>query len=209
MQFASHFVTHTDTQTSAVGSAVPRLTPATSYQDSAAPLAAHPRRPSLARLAVIWALAAVCGSLIVQISSSLPSGIWDQYGLGAATPSPAEPVDRSTAVAISRAVLMRLDDANRTGNYSVFRDMSAPDFQAINSAGDLKRIFSWIRSEGLTLSSSASLEASSLHPATLEKGGILHLRGGLSDIPGGLSFDLLMQYSDAGWRVFGIAVYRG
>lgn len=170
---------------------------------------ARRRQGPASRLVLAWILAACTGSMIVQAVLPVANGTLVPLATGSIDRKPPEPIDRLAAVALSRAVLLRLDDASRTGNYAVFRDMAAPAFQAMNSAADLERIFAWMRNDGLKLTSAAALDAASLRPTTMEKGGILHVRGALPDIPGGLSFDLLMQQSTGEWRVFGIAVYRG
>ena len=164
-----------------------------------------------AGLAFAWMLAALTGALIVQAVDPAADRVRAHFLTATSADLPVEPIDRAEAVALSRAVLLRLDDANRTGNYAVFREMSAPAFQAINSANDLQRIFGWLREQGQSLASAASLDADALRPSVLEKGGFLHVRGAMPGVPGGLSFDLLLQQSpgDSHWRVFGIAVYRG
>lgn len=166
------------------------------------------RQPSFG-LATSWMLAAIVGSVIVQIAPPLAHETIDQLTTGSIERLSPEPIDRKQAVALARAALLRLDDANRTGNYAVFCDMAAPDFKRINSPADLERIFAWLRNDGLALTSAAALEATSLQPTVLEKNGILHVRGALPGIPGGLGFDLLLQRAANEWLIFGIAVYRG
>ena len=56
----------------------------------------------------------------------------------AATPAqPSLPVTLEQALFLIRSTLLTLNDANRTGNYTVLRDLAAPDFQARNTAADL------------------------------------------------------------------------
>ena len=58
-------------------------------------------------------------------------------------------------VFLARATLMTLHDANRTGNYGVFRALAAPGFQASNSTEALAQIFSGLRRENVDLSVAA------------------------------------------------------
>ena len=157
----------------------------------------------------MWALAAVSGSCFVLLLDQTGSRRLDVFGASMTSAGPGEAMSRGDAAALARAVLLRLDDANRTGNYSIFRSMAAPDFQKMNTVEDLQRIFSWLRTAQLPLSSAAWLGPDSLSPVVIENDGLLHVRGALPNVPGGMSFDLLMQQVDSQWLVFGVAVYRG
>ncbi len=194
------------------------------YQELSEPLVSRPvqrRAPSYpvrrrnimpgAALACAWVVAAAIGSLLAQAFSPALSGHYSSLttgSIGNSNDANDEPIDRALAVVLSRTILLRLDDANRTGNYSVFRDRSTPAFRSINSAEDLARIFSWLRTQDQSLATAEWLEPSSLRPTIREKDGIVHVRGTLPDAPDGLSFDLLLQQSAGDWLVFGIAVYR-
>jgi len=54
-------------------------------------------------------------------------------------PVPA-PIDRNGVLILIRSALIALDQANKTGNYTVMRDLGAPGFQ-VNSAARLAEIF--------------------------------------------------------------------
>ena len=49
------------------------------------------------------------------------------------------------ALYLIRSTLLTLNDANRTGNYTVLRDLASPDFQARNTAADLSLSFADLR----------------------------------------------------------------
>jgi hypothetical protein len=55
------------------------------------------------------------------------------------------PVSTEQALFLIRSTLLTLNDANRSGNYTVLRDLAAPDFQARNTAADLSQSFSDLR----------------------------------------------------------------
>ncbi len=153
-----------------------------------------PRRqlPALG-LAVLWALAAVSGSSFVLMMDQAHIRP-DFLAAGTSLSGPAsEAISRPLAVALTRTVLLRLDDANRTGNFTVFRDRAGSSFQKINSAEDLQRIFQWLRDQNVSLAAAASLETASLSPTVMEKGNILHVRGLLPDSGGEITFDVLFQ----------------
>jgi hypothetical protein len=51
------------------------------------------------------------------------------------------PISTEQALYLIRSTLLTLNDANRSGNYTVLRDLAAPDFQVRNTAADLSQIF--------------------------------------------------------------------
>ena len=61
------------------------------------------------------------------------------------------PVSIEQALYLVRSTLLTLNDANLSGNYSVLRDLAAPDFQARNTAADLAQTFSDLRRRNFDL----------------------------------------------------------
>jgi hypothetical protein len=53
-------------------------------------------------------------------------------------PQPAQ-IDRNGVLILIRSTILALDQANKTGNYTVLRDLGAPGFQA-NTAARLPRV---------------------------------------------------------------------
>jgi hypothetical protein len=70
----------------------------------------------------------------------------------AGQPAPQPPglqpaqIDRTSVIVLIRSVLLALQHANDTGNYTVLRDIGAPGFQAANTASRLSEIFANLRS---------------------------------------------------------------
>src|SRR3954466_1644296 len=65
-------------------------------------------------------------------------------------PKPAQ-IDRNGVLILIRSSLLALDQANKTGNYTVLRDLGAPGFQT-NTAARLAEIFAKQRNDNLDLS---------------------------------------------------------
>ena len=97
-----------------------------------------------------------------------------------------------------------IDQANKTGNYSVLRDLGSPAFQQSNDAGRLAAIFTGIRQQRLDLSDTLLFEPYFEFPPGFQ-GPLLRLRGGFRMRPTGVEFDLLYRW-DNGWRIEGIAI---
>src|SRR2546429_4997849 len=70
-------------------------------------------------------------------------------------PKPAQ-IDRNGVLILIRSALLALDQANKTGNYTVLRDLGSPDFQA-NSAARLAEIFAQQRRDNIDLSGVAGV----------------------------------------------------
>jgi hypothetical protein len=116
------------------------------------------------------------------------------------------PVSLEQALYLIRSTLLSLNDANRTGNYTVLRDLAAPDFQAKNTAADLAQSFSDLRRRNFDLFSVA-LAAPQLSAApALDGNGMLRLTGAFPTRPLQINFDLLFQNVGGQWRLFGISV---
>ncbi|MFZ2159602.1 MAG: hypothetical protein WAV72_26250, partial [Bradyrhizobium sp.] len=64
-----------------------------------------------------------------------------------AAPKPAQ-IDRNGVLVLVRSALLALDQANKTGNYTVLRDLGAPAFQ-VNTAARLAEIFAKQRNDNL------------------------------------------------------------
>jgi hypothetical protein len=124
----------------------------------------------------------------------------------AAPQQPQFPVSLEQALYLIRSTLLALNDANRTGNYTVLRDLASPDFQARNSAADLSENFSDLRRRHFDLFSVA-LAAPQLSAApALDNNGMLRLTGIFPTRPSQINFDLLFQNTGGQWRLFGISV---
>jgi hypothetical protein len=126
-----------------------------------------------------------------------------------AEPKPAEqklPVSLEQALYLIRSTLLTLNDANRTGNYTVLRELASPDFQAKNSAADLGVIFSDLRNRKVDLFAVALMAPQLTTPPHLEPNGMLRLTGVFPTRPLQISFDLLFQNVGGQWRLFGIGV---
>jgi hypothetical protein len=102
--------------------------------------------------------------------------------------------------------LAALDHANRTGNYSVLRDLGAPSFQAQNSAANLAGIFQVLRAQQIDLSYALIVAPNFDFPPAVIEGGLLRARGNFPLRPYPIGFDLLYQRIDGEWRLFGMAV---
>ncbi|HWK94568.1 MAG TPA: hypothetical protein VNR39_04005 [Pseudolabrys sp.] len=116
------------------------------------------------------------------------------------------PVDLSQALYLIRSTLLTLNDANRSGNYTVLRDLAAPAFQARNSAADLALNFVDLRQRRFDLFGAALLAPTMTAQPQLDANGMLRLTGFFPTRPLQIDFDLLFQNVDGHWLLFGISI---
>lgn len=125
----------------------------------------------------------------------------------ASAPKPAQ-IDRNGVLMLVRSTLLALDHANKTGNYTVLRDLGAPGFQA-NSAARLGEIFAKLRNDNLDLSGVAVIDPQLNLLPQIEANGLMRMAGFFPSVPSQVNFDLAFAPVNGQWRLFGISVSIG
>jgi hypothetical protein len=125
----------------------------------------------------------------------------------AQTPKPAQ-IDRNGVLILIRSTLLAVDQANKTGNYTVLRDIGAPGFQS-NTAARLGEIFAKLRNDNLDLSGVAVIDPQLSLLPQIEANGLMHMAGFFPSVPNQVNFDLLFAPVNGQWRLFGISVSIG
>ncbi len=120
-------------------------------------------------------------------------------------PKPAQ-IDRNGVLILIRTSLLALDEANKTGNYTVLRDMGAPGFQSANTAARLGDIFASLRNDKVDLSGVAVLEPQLTLLPQIEGNGLMHMAGFFPSVPQQVKFELLYAPVDGQWKLFGMLV---
>jgi hypothetical protein len=122
-------------------------------------------------------------------------------------PKPAN-IDRNGVLMLVRSAILALDQANKTGNYTVLRDLGAPGFQA-NTAARLAEIFASQRNDKLDLSGVAVIDPQLTVLPEIEANGMMRMAGFFPSVPSQVNFDLLFAPVEGQWRLFGISVKVG
>jgi len=122
-------------------------------------------------------------------------------------PKPAQ-IDRNGVLILIRSALLALDQANKTGNYTVLRDLGAPGFQ-VNTAARLGDIFAKQRNENLDLSGVAAIDPQLSVLPEIEASGLMRMAGFFPSIPAPVNFELAFASVNGQWRLFGISVSIG
>jgi len=122
-------------------------------------------------------------------------------------PKPAQ-IDRNGVLILIRETLLALDQANKTGNYTVLRDLGAPEFQA-NSAARLAEIFAQQRRDNVDLSGVAVIDPQLTLLPQIEANGMMRMAGFFPSVPTQVNFELLYAPVGGRWRLFGLSVSFG
>ena len=117
-------------------------------------------------------------------------------------------IDRNGVIILIRSSLLALDQANKTGNYTVLRDIGAPGFQS-NSAARLGEIFAKLRNDNLDLAGVAVIDPQLSLLPQIEANGLMHMAGFFPSVPTQVNFDLAFAPVSGQWRLFGISVSIG
>jgi hypothetical protein len=104
-----------------------------------------------------------------------------------------------------RATLLALNQANVTGNYTVFREMAAPAFQQTNNPARLAEIFADLRHRNVDLSPILLLEPKLIRQPEVNASGLLQITGFFPTAPEQVNFDLIFAPVGGRWRLFGIS----
>lgn len=132
------------------------------------------------------------------------TGQGQQDNMPVPDPRPAD-IDRNGVLILVRTTLLALDQANKTGNYTVLRDLGAPGFQ-VNSAASLAEIFASHRRDAIDLGGIAVLEPQLTLLPRIESNGMLHMAGFFPSVPTQVNFELLFAPVNRQWRLFGLSV---
>lgn len=124
----------------------------------------------------------------------------------AATPAQPVEVDRIGALAMIRHVLIAVQQANDTGNYTVLRDLGSPAFQAANTASRLSEIFAGLRARSLDLTAAAAVEPQLTTQPELNGDGMMRMAGLIPASPAPISFDLAFAAVEGRWMPFSISI---
>jgi hypothetical protein len=151
-------------------------------------------------------------ALGIALSGALPLDAYAQAPKPAPAAQPAAPqpaqIDRNGVLILIRSTILALDQANKTGNYTVLRDLGAPGFQA-NNAARLAEIFATQRRDNLDLSGVAVIDPQLTVLPQIEGNGMMRMAGFFPSVPQQVNFEMLFAAVNGQWRLFGLSVNIG
>jgi hypothetical protein len=146
------------------------------------------------------------GLLIVLVSVGPAWGQAPSQPGAPPTAAPNLPVpDQRAALKMLWSMMAAVDQANRTGNYTVLRDLGTPAFQANNNPASLAAVFAGLREQQIDLGDTLTVSPTwEIAPAMVSPT-VMRMRGTFALRPHPIAFDLLFAW-DRGWRLEGVAV---
>ncbi|MDQ0395838.1 hypothetical protein [Labrys monachus] len=181
--------------------------------DHANAMSSHAFRPAAALARAVVACGLACVSALpaaAQNAADVPAAQAPAAQVPAGRPAPGPvKVDPGVLLKFTRSTLIALDQANKTGNYTVLRDLGSPDFQKVNTAARLAEIFASERQAGLDLSNAAVLEPVVTQQPEINADGLLHYAGYFPAGSDQLRFEFLFQAVGTSWQLFGLSVNLG
>lgn len=104
------------------------------------------------------------------------------------------------------STILAVDHANRSGNYSVLRDMSAQGFQINNDAARLAQIFAGLREQRIDLANVLLVPPTYYEPPRQVQPDVFEVKGLFQIRPIAIQFDLFYQWEQGRWKLFGIDI---
>jgi hypothetical protein len=124
---------------------------------------------------------------------------------GAAQAAPKLPDDFKLNMMI-RSTVIAVNQANKTNNYTVLRDLGSPRFKEANSDKKLAQVFASLRNAKFDLSPVLFFTPKMLSPPALTENGVLRLTGFFDTVPQRVSFDMLFEHVKGDWLIYGINI---
>ncbi len=145
-------------------------------------------------------------ALAALVAANCFSAARAQTGLKQAAQSQPAQIDRNGVLILVRSTLIALDQANKTGNYTVLRDLGAPGFAAANNPVRLGEIFANLRRDRVDLSGVTALDPQLNAVPDINAQGMMHIAGFFPSAPTQINFEMLFAPVEGQWKLFGLAV---
>lgn len=116
------------------------------------------------------------------------------------------PPDENVSARLVWSTMIALDNANRTGNYTVLHALGSPSFQQNYPVAQLSQSFSGLRAQRVDIGRSIMIKPTYYIPPTIIPSGDLRLRGAFEYRPQSLRFDLIYRNVNGGWALHAISV---
>jgi hypothetical protein len=124
-------------------------------------------------------------------------------------PSISAQIDKNGLLILIRSTLYALDLSNKSGNYTILREMSAPGFAAVNDAARLSASFRSQRDRNLDFSGVLVYEPTMTTMPEIDKSGMMHFAGYFPSASSQINFEMIFAPVNGRWKLFGLAADVG
>lgn len=139
----------------------------------------------------------------MMLSLAIPTTVAAQQ---APAPAAAPAIGELDVHKLVWSTMIAVDQANKSGNYSVLRDLAAPGFQASNDPARLTQIFAGLRATNIDLSNTLLLAPTYTARPTMVQPDVLRMQGYFGLRPASVRFELIFQWIAGRWRLFGVSI---
>lgn len=105
-----------------------------------------------------------------------------------------------------RSTVIAVNQANKTNNYTVLRDLGSPRFREANSAKKLADIFEALRKTKFDLTPILFFTPQMQAQPVLADNGMLRLTGYFDTVPQRINFDFLFEDVESEWMIYGLNI---
>jgi hypothetical protein len=146
-------------------------------------------------------------SLVAGIALVLSVPAAAQAPAGVQPPPSMRPVpDQLEMSKLIWSTMLAVDHANRSGNYSVLRDMAAQGFQINNNPATLAQVFAGIRDQRIDLSNALLVPPTYTETPRQVSADVFEVKGVFQLRPTSIFFDLFYQWEQGRWKLYGIDI---
>jgi len=114
--------------------------------------------------------------------------------------------DRTVQLKLLWGIMAAVDQANRSGNYSVLRDLGTANFQANNNPAALAAAFAPLRAQQMDLADTFLVAPTFDSPPAMTEPTLFRMTGRFPLRPTAIAFDVAFQWERGAWRLSGLAV---
>jgi hypothetical protein len=118
-------------------------------------------------------------------------------------------IDKNGLLILIRSTLYALDLSNKSGNYTILREISSPGFAAANDAARLSASFRSQRDRNLDFSGVLVYEPTMTVMPEIDKNGMMHFAGYFPSASSQINFEMIFEPVKGRWKLFGLAADVG
>jgi hypothetical protein len=118
-------------------------------------------------------------------------------------------IDKNGLLILIRSTLHALDLSNKSANYTILREISAPGFAAVNDAARLSASFRSQRDRNLDFSGVLVYEPTMTTMPEIDKNGMLRFAGYFPSASSQINFEMIFAPVSGRWKLFGLAADVG
>jgi|688.fasta_scaffold372150_2 hypothetical protein len=113
-------------------------------------------------------------------------------------------IDKAGLLILIRQTLTALDLSNKSGNYTILREISAPSFASVNDAARLSATFGNQRARGIDYSGTLAYEPQLTAGPEITKDGILRFAGFFPAASSQIKFEMYFAPVNGQWKLAGL-----